>query len=112
MSSSMDNSTFSGEPKYLVDDILDGVSVARPYLILLITVTGIVGNLLSVIVFAQQSNWERSGLHYLICLAISDTGYLSCAFGIRGLKGNPFNVKFTLTVIPVSYTHLTLPTKA
>ena len=84
----------------LEDRIVEYIAVSKPYFILIISVIGLFGNTLSVIVFSRQPNWRESGILYLFLIAITDTGILLCTFGVRGLRGQPFNLKYTHTLIP------------
>lgn len=94
----MENST--ADSKTLTNKIFDSLTDARPIIIFALALVGVTGNVLSVFIFAMQPNWSRTGLLYLFILAIADTGVLICAFVIRGIIHEPFNLKTTLAMIP------------
>ncbi|XP_074647678.1 galanin receptor type 1-like [Tubulanus polymorphus] len=55
--------------------IFDEVTIyTKSYIPIVFIVMGIVGNVVTLIVFIRQKSWHKQGLHYLFCLALTDLG--------------------------------------
>ena len=83
-------------------------SISLGTFMIVLALIGIVGNTLAVYIFTTEKKM-RTIFHYiLICLLVSDNLYLVCT--LLGALHFDFGVKELVWTMPVSYTHLTLPT--
>ena len=75
----------------------------RPFYVIITTFGGLTGNTLSIIVFIKYKSWRAAGIHFLFCLAISDSMNLildvSSGLDLFGCSVNIFAIGHVTCVV-------------